>query len=551
MTKESLRSETASPRTLAPLKNPVFRSIWLASQVSSFGWLMQTVAVSWLMATISTSDVMVALVQASSTLPAFLLSVFAGAIADSFSRRKVMIFGRGLIATAAGLLTLLLALDLASPWAILALTFLAGCGVAFSDPAWQASVGDIVDRREIPAAVTLISVGFNTIRSVGPAIGGVIVASFGPLMALALATIGNFAPIFAIWRSSWEVRTSILPREAMLTAIHDGIRFVAMSSDIKAAIGRGTLLGLAGISILALLPLFVRDQLRLGPVAYGILMAGFGSGAFLAGVFNSYLRKLLSQELLIKIACLLCAVCVATLGLSHSLIPAVMALSLGGAGWVIGWSGLGVSVQLASPRWVVGRTLSIYYALTYGGIAFGSWLWGAIAQNYSLPASLLLSSLILLLVGACGFLFPIRGAETSDLDPLEKFNAPELTLDLKPRSGPIVVKIEYRVTANNLEAFLIVMLERRRAQSRAGARHWNLQRDLQDTAHWIETFRTPTWTEYLRLNHRLTATDKGLDEQLFRLHSGDSPPRLTLTIERPVGVARKSRRQAGPLVPHP
>lgn len=550
MTKSSLDAETVSPKSLAPLKNSVFRSIWLSSQISNFGWLMQTVAVSWLMATISSSDLMVALVQASSTLPAFLLSIFAGAIADNFSRRKVMLFGRLLIASAVGLLTVLLALNLVSPWAILGLTFLAGCGVAFNDPAWQASVGDIVDRSEIPAAVMLISVGFNTVRSIGPAIGGIVVASFGPLTALALATIGNFAPLVTIWRNNWKVRRSTLPREAIITAIHDGIRFTAMSSDIKAAIARGTLLGLAGIAILALLPLFVRDQLRQGPIAYGILMAGFGAGAFLAGVFNSFLRRVLSQERLIKIACAACAACSGTLALTHSLAGATFALGLGGAGWVIAWSGLGVSVQLSSPRWVVGRTLSIYYALTYGGIALGSWLWGTVAENFSLSWSLLGSAGALLLVAATGFLLPIRGAENSDLDPLERFNAPELAMDLKPRSGPIVVKIEYRIPPSNVETFLGVMLQRRRAQSRAGARHWNLQRDLQDTSHWIETFRTPTWTEYLRLNHRLTATDKELDERLLRLHAGEISPRLILSIERSVGIVRKPR-QSEPFVPHP
>ncbi|WP_425352327.1 MFS transporter [Mesorhizobium sophorae] len=77
-----------SSATFAPLESPTFRPIWLAKQVSSLGWLMQTVAISWLMATISTSDVMVALVQASRTLPVFILSIFAGAIADSFSRRQ-------------------------------------------------------------------------------------------------------------------------------------------------------------------------------------------------------------------------------------------------------------------------------------------------------------------------------------------------------------------------------------------------------------------------------------------------------------------------------
>ena len=155
-------TDQASSTTLAPLKNPTFRAMWLASQVSSLGWLMQTVATSWLMATISASDVMVALVPAASTLPAFILSIFAGAIADNFSCRSAMLAGRCLMTAAFAILTLLLAMNVVDPWIILGLTFLAGCGAAFNDPAWQASVGDMVDRRDIPGAVVLISVGFNT-----------------------------------------------------------------------------------------------------------------------------------------------------------------------------------------------------------------------------------------------------------------------------------------------------------------------------------------------------------------------------------------------------
>ncbi|RVC87125.1 MFS transporter, partial [Mesorhizobium sp. M2A.F.Ca.ET.017.03.2.1] len=336
---------------------PTFRAIWLATQVSSLGWLMQTVAISWLMATISTSDLMVALVQASSNLPAFILSVFAGALADNFSRRRVMFAGRCLMVIGSAMLTAVVALGFVSPWMILGFSFLIACGGALHDPAWQASVGDIVDRRDVPAAVTLLSVGFNTVRTVGPALGGIVVASFGLLAAFTVTTLTYLVPLGTIWRCKWKVRSSPLPRESMRTAIYDGLRFTAMSSEIKAAIARGTLFGLASIAILALLPLVVRDHLGGGPLAYGTLMAGFGTGAVFAGISNGTFRRSLSQERLMKLACLACAACSLSLALTSSIPVAALALALGGAGWVTAWSGVGVSVQLASPRWVVGRTI--------------------------------------------------------------------------------------------------------------------------------------------------------------------------------------------------
>ncbi|MGY5809961.1 MFS transporter [Rhizobium sp. LEGMi198b] len=536
----SSKDNNASSALSAPLTNSTFRAIWIASQFSSLGWLMQAVAISWLMATISTSDVMVALVQASSTSPAFFLAIFVGAIADNFSRRKVMIIGRSLMMTASAMLTLSIAFGVTDPWILLGFSFLAGCGIALHDPAWQASVGDIVERRQLPAAVTLISVGFNTVRSVGPALGGIVVASLGPLSAFAIATFGFAVPLITLWQNKWKTVSSSLPREAMLTAIHDGLRFTSMSSEIKATITRGALFGLASTSILALLPLVARDQLHTDAVGFGVLMGGFGAGAFLGGISNPWLRQMLTQERLITLACIALAACSFLLTLTSSLALATIALAFGGAGWVTAWSGLGVNVQLASPRWITGRTISIYSALTNGGIAAGSWLWGAVAQNHSLSVAFGCSTGAILLVAALGLKLPISNRSESELEPFGNFSAPTVTLDLKPRSGPILIITEYSIPEQNIDLFLEIMRERRHAQSRVGARHWTLTRDVEQTSRWIETYRTPTWTDYRRLHHRYTSADKQLDQELLRLSTDGCPSRTTILIERPTGAVRKS-----------
>ncbi len=500
------------------------------------------------MATISSSNLMVALVQAATTLPPFLFSVFAGAIVDNFSRRKVMLIARCLMAVASATLTAVVALGFINPWVILGFSFLAGCGTAFNDPAWQASVGDIVSRRDLPAAVTLTSVGFNTVRSVGPALGGIILASFGPLAAFATYTVCVLAPLIAIWRCQWQVRASSLPRESLLTAVSDGIRFTLMSVGIKSAIARGILFGLAGISILALLPVVVRDHLQGSAVAYGSMMAGFGAGALIAGLLSSRLRSHLSDERLLKYACLACATCAISLAFTSSISVAALALMLGGAGWVLGWSGLSVSVQWASPRWIVGRTISIYYAMTYGGLAAGSWLWGAIAEEHSLAIALTASAAAIVAVAAIGFVMPIHDRVDVDLTPHEGFQVPSLALDLQLRSGPIVSKTEYVIAEEDVAAFLDLMRQHRQIQSRIGAREWKLLRSLQDPRRWTESFRTPTWADYLRLNHRLTNPDMQVSSRICGLHIGSSAPRTELSIERPTALSRKNAA-VRPLLP--
>lgn len=391
---------------------------------------------------------MVALVQASSTLPAFFLAVFVGAIADNYSRRVVMIVGRSLMMAASAMLTILMAFGIHDPWMILAFSFLDGCGIALSDPAWRASIGDILERRHLPAAITLLNVGFNTVRSVGPALGGIIVAAFGPLVTFALTTLGFVAPLTALWRNKWKVQSSSLPREALMTAIYDGLRF---SSEIKSTIVRGTLFGFASTSTLALLPLIARDILKGGPVGYGIMMGGFGAGALLAGLMNPRLRQTLTQEWLVVLACLACAACEVALALTSSLAIATVCLALGGAGLVTAWSRLGVNVQLASPRWIVGRTISIYSAFTNGGIAAGSWFWGAVVQNYSLPSAMAWSAVATAGVAVLGFKLPISNRSESELEPSGAFCAPAIALDLKPRSGPILVTTEYFIGEDDVE----------------------------------------------------------------------------------------------------
>ena len=190
-----------------------FRAVWLASLVSNFGGLIQSVGSAWLMTSITTSDDMVALVQASITLPIMLFSLASGAIADNFDRRRVIIIAQVFMLAVSIALTVFAYLGLITPWMLLAFTFLIGCGTALNNPSWQASVGDMVPRDHLPAAVALNSINFNLTRSVGPAIGGAIVAAFGAAAAFAVNTFSYLALIFVMVRWKPDLPKSTLPRE--------------------------------------------------------------------------------------------------------------------------------------------------------------------------------------------------------------------------------------------------------------------------------------------------------------------------------------------------
>ena len=204
------------PDQISPLKlfgNQTFRSLWIAALASNFGGLVQAVGAAWLMTSLSDSQNMVALVQGSVALPIMIFSLLAGVFADNFDRRRVMLIAQGFMFLVSITLTILAFTNLLTPWTLLTFTFLIGCGTALHNPSWQATMGDIVSREELPAAVSLNSMGFNLMRSIGPAAGGAIVAIAGAAAALLVNALSYVAIILALLRWKSPPLDTHLPRE--------------------------------------------------------------------------------------------------------------------------------------------------------------------------------------------------------------------------------------------------------------------------------------------------------------------------------------------------
>jgi len=517
---------------LAPFRHDIFRTIWLASLASNFGGLIQAVGAGWMMTSISDSVNMVALVQASTSLPIMLFSLVSGALADNLDRRRIMLIAQCFMLVVSALLTACAWFGFITPWLLLFFTFLIGCGTALNNPSWQASVGDMVPREVLPAAVALNSMGFNITRSVGPAIGGAIVAAAGAAAAFAANTLSYFAIIFALVRWRRDVSLSKLPRESMGRAISAGLRYVAMSPNIGKVLVRGFVFGLSASAILALLPLVARDLVSGGPFTFGVLLGAFGLGAIGGALLSARLREHLSSEAIVRIAFAGFAVSSLVTALSPYSWLTCLALLLSGCGWVLALSLFNTTVQLSTPRWVVGRALSLYQTTTFGGIAAGSWIWGQLAEVHGPANALMISAAVMVAGAAIGLRLPLPEFQSLDLDPLNRFSEPPLQLDLKPRSGPIVVMIDYEIADEEVPAFLTAMAERRRIRIRDGAGQWALMRDLENPTVWTETYHVPTWVEYVRHNQRRTKADAAIGDRLTALHRGTAPPRVHRMIER-------------------
>src|SRR5919109_3813038 len=168
-----------SSSALAPLREPLFRSLWIAAVISYTGTWMQNVGAGWLMTRLTMSPLMVSLVTAATTLPVFLVMLPAGALADLVDRRRFLLITQSWMVAASAVLGILTLLNVVTPWILLAFTFLLGLGAVTNDPAWQAITPEIVCAQNHAPAVALNSVGFNVARAVGPALGGLVIAAAG------------------------------------------------------------------------------------------------------------------------------------------------------------------------------------------------------------------------------------------------------------------------------------------------------------------------------------------------------------------------------------
>ena len=284
------RSRAASP--WAPLGEPLFRSLWIASVISYTGTWMQNVGAGWLMTQMTMNPLMVGLVQAAAVLPVFLVILPAGALADMVDRRRFLLLTQGWMVLASATLGIMTITCCVGPWVLLLFTFLLGLGAVMNDPAWQAITPELVSTRQHASAVALNSAGFNVARAVGPAIGGIVVAAVGCGVTFLLNALSFLGVILFLYR--WK-RPAAPPMKTqpLRSAIADGFHYVRESGLAKSVLLRTGTFSIAAVAMLALLPIIARPY---GARGYGGLLGGFGLGALSGALALPRLREKLSVD---------------------------------------------------------------------------------------------------------------------------------------------------------------------------------------------------------------------------------------------------------------
>ena len=525
--------ESASPPLASawrPLRQSIFRALWIASVVSNIGSWMQDVGEGWLMTSLTLSPLLVALVETAGSLPVVLAALPAGALADIVDRRRLLLFMQawmGIVAVAMGAVALM---GLMTPGRLLSLTFLLGIGSAVSNPAWQAIVPELVPSSDLPAALSLSGVAVNIARAIGPAVGGLIVAASGP-WAVFLLNAGSFlAVFFVVYRWQPAPRSSKLPPEEIIGAMRAGTRYLRHSPELQTVMIRCGAFIVCASALWAMLPQQARRGLGLSSFEYGVLLGCLGLGAIGGAWLLPKIRDRLAMNKLVAAGTSLFALATIALAYVRSFALLAIALVIGGIAWISVLSALNISAQTATPSWVRARVMAIYLLVFTGGLAGGSAVWGFIAARAGISNALLLSAVGLVIGLPLTWRYRLLGEKTLSLTPSMHWPEPVMMIDTDAKEGPAVTSIEYRIDPKTAEEFLQAMKEMERIRLRDGAIRWNLLRDSADPQRYVEIFVTESWAEHLRQHERITAQDREAEQRAQAFHVGARPPKITHLI---------------------
>jgi MFS family permease len=520
-----IKTSVVSP--WAPLQKKIFRMLWIASIVSNIGTWMHEVGAGWLMTSLSPTPMMVALVQAASSAPVFLLALPAGALADIIDRRHYLIATQIWMLFAAGTLGVLTLAGMTTAPILLFFTFALGIGTAMMMPAWGAIIPELVQRSELQAAVGLNTIALNVSRAVGPALAGLIVAAAGSGVVFILNALSFLAVIAALMQWQRTPKETELPAERVVGAIRAGLRYARHSPELRAILTRGAAFFVFGSASWALLPLIVRHELKRGPSTFGLFLACLGMGAIVGALLLPRLLARMSRDKIVSGATVLYAIAMLALAHSGNVIAAAAAMLLTGVAWISVVSSLMAAAQTALPGWVRARGLALFWVVFMGGMAAGSTLWGQVASWIGIPYALTAAAFGALLGIAATRQFHIGRHDADDRSPSMYWPTPIMADDVESDRGPVMVTVEYRIDLTKVDDFTAIMHEMRTIRQRDGAFMWELFHDIEQPDRMVECFMIESWLEHLRQHERATVADRDVIEQARAFHLGSKRPKVT------------------------
>jgi len=507
---------------------------------------MNDVGAGWLMASLDPSPVAVSLVQAATTLPVFLFALLAGALADMFDRRKLLILVNVVMAATASAFAMLVYLDAANPTVLIGVTFILGTCAAFVAPAWQAIVPSLVPKHALQSAIALNSTGINVSRAIGPALAGAMIVSIGiyaPFVLNAISFIGIIVALFT-WKMPQE-SGSTLPREHVLPAIAAGVRYALHSAPLKATLIRAVSFFLFASAYWALLPLIAKTSLGGDARSYGILVGAVGVGAVCGALLLPKLRRRFGPNTIGMCGTLGTAVVLVVFAVVPNLIAATAGSLLAGACWIAVLSTLNSSAQTALPSWVRARGLSVFITVFFGAMSLGSIVWGQIAQAAGIPTALIIAAIGAVILVPVTWQSKLGQGEKLDLAPSAHWPSPVVVHENVDERSPVMTMISYQVPLENHARFVELAKALSHARKRSGAYSWGIMQDAEHLDRFSEYFLETSWLNHLRHHERVSGSDRIIQDEMKGLLVPNTQPVVTHLLGASKATSAKLGKSKG------
>ncbi|HEX6506204.1 MAG TPA: MFS transporter [Chloroflexota bacterium] len=396
--------------SLPALKYREFRLFWFGQMISLTGTWVQSVAQQWLVLKLTGSAFKLGLVTTVQFIPLLLLSLVGGVIADRVSKRNLLIATQVISALLAIGLGTLVRTGQVQYWHVIVFAAALGTVNAFYAPARQSFVPELVDRDTMLNAVALNSAIFNGARVVGPAIGGLLVATLG----LALNFYLNAASYVAVIVSLLMIRPRPPKAEAkaqnMWNNLAEGLAYIKRTPVVFTLLALVGVASLFAINFTILLPLFAEYVLHIGASGFGFLMASMGVGALCGSVFLAFLTRPSFARTLVFVGAATLTIAEIAFGFSRITTLSIALLVVIGLSQTLFTTTANTSILTLTPPRLQGRVMSVYSLMFLGMTPFGSFLAGWIAQRYGAPTAMIAGGVITLIFTIVVFLFRRRAS---------------------------------------------------------------------------------------------------------------------------------------------
>lgn len=426
------RAALKLPPALRALRHRNFKLFFGGQLISMSGTWMQTVAQSWLVYRLTGSAVLLGFVGFSSQIPVFLLAPLGGSVADRHNRHRIIICTQTASMILAFTLAAVTLAGVVRVWQIFVLAALLGMVNGFDIPNRQAFVVEMVGKEDLMNAIALNSALFNSARTVGPAVAGVLVATVGEGWCFFINAVSYLAVIGGLLAMRLEKRAPRPRTGSTLLNITEGFRFCWRTGPVRALLLLLALISLMGVPYAVLMPLFADRVLHGGARALGLLMACSGIGALVGALVLAGRRGVSGLGNWVAYACagfgasLILFASSRLLWLSSALLLPV------GFGMIVEFAASNTLIQAMVPDHLRGRTMAVYSMMVMGMSPVGALLAGTLADSLGAPATLSIGGAACILGGALfASRLPAIRAQTREL-----ITTRQLEVESRPEGAP-------------------------------------------------------------------------------------------------------------------